>query len=329
MVEAEQHGSHLCIFEIFRWHGFLLRIILGWDHERASRQMSTVDTPQAQEHAPPAPTLSDRSNSFNSDRDVQDDNLADAGAPHAEQLQHDIMSRVVDDAPAREEGSDEAEPALNLSSAHSSPLSSHLDNAAPDILADNIAQDELSDRVAHSKPLSKKAERARKKSLSAVQPPISFHPLTEPTFDIPPPAVPSKATPIAEPPTPKSALSPASSSEQDVPNVHLICLVGFDHAIGPNIEFSYPTEFEDEGELNKILPFLALPDGAHTVRPFFADFLSTSERGELTRDSTANRGRKITRIFTSFIPHLHRQLSSESHVIDNVLLETLSTGVKK
>ncbi|KAI0059582.1 hypothetical protein BV25DRAFT_1828836 [Artomyces pyxidatus] len=41
-----------------------------------------------------------------------------------------------------------------------------------------------------------------------------------------------------------------------------IALVDFNHQVGPRIEFSRGTIFEDE-EIAKILPFLALPDGAH------------------------------------------------------------------
>ncbi|KAI0916954.1 hypothetical protein AcW2_007212 [Taiwanofungus camphoratus] len=41
-----------------------------------------------------------------------------------------------------------------------------------------------------------------------------------------------------------------------------IALVDFDHLVGPKIEFSRGSIFEDE-EISKILPFLALPDGAH------------------------------------------------------------------
>ncbi|KAI0252127.1 transport protein Avl9-domain-containing protein [Lactifluus subvellereus] len=41
-----------------------------------------------------------------------------------------------------------------------------------------------------------------------------------------------------------------------------IALVDFNHQVGPRIEFSVGSVFEDE-EINKILPFLALPDGAH------------------------------------------------------------------
>ncbi|KAG1742342.1 transport protein Avl9-domain-containing protein [Suillus paluster] len=41
-----------------------------------------------------------------------------------------------------------------------------------------------------------------------------------------------------------------------------IALVDFNHLVGPKIEFSHGDIFQDE-EIVKILPFLALPDGAH------------------------------------------------------------------
>ena len=43
-----------------------------------------------------------------------------------------------------------------------------------------------------------------------------------------------------------------------------IALVDFNHVVGPKIEFYEGDIFEDE-EIAKILPFLALPDGAHLV----------------------------------------------------------------
>ncbi|KAF5377978.1 hypothetical protein D9615_006666 [Tricholomella constricta] len=46
------------------------------------------------------------------------------------------------------------------------------------------------------------------------------------------------------------------------PIVHGVALVDFNHLIGPRIEYSQGEIFEDE-EVAKILPFLALPDGAH------------------------------------------------------------------
>jgi len=50
----------------------------------------------------------------------------------------------------------------------------------------------------------------------------------------------------------------------DGPLVLGIALVDFNHIVGPKIEFYEGEIFEDE-ETAKILPFLALPDGAHLV----------------------------------------------------------------
>ncbi|KAG0141271.1 hypothetical protein CROQUDRAFT_99000 [Cronartium quercuum f. sp. fusiforme G11] len=49
--------------------------------------------------------------------------------------------------------------------------------------------------------------------------------------------------------------------------VHAVILVSFDHALGPTVEWTYPPSIS-EGEaisehINRNLPFLALPDGAH------------------------------------------------------------------
>lgn len=54
----------------------------------------------------------------------------------------------------------------------------------------------------------------------------------------------------------------------DGPLVLGIALVDFNHFVGPKIEFYEGEIFEDE-ETAKILPFLALPDGAHLVINFF------------------------------------------------------------
>jgi hypothetical protein len=51
--------------------------------------------------------------------------------------------------------------------------------------------------------------------------------------------------------------------------VYAVILVSFDHALGPTVEWSFPTSLaEDEPlsqQINRNLPFLALPDGAHLV----------------------------------------------------------------
>jgi hypothetical protein len=50
----------------------------------------------------------------------------------------------------------------------------------------------------------------------------------------------------------------------DGPLILGIALVDFNHIVGPKIDFYEGEIFEDE-EIAKILPFLALPDGAHMV----------------------------------------------------------------
>ncbi|KAI0769078.1 transport protein Avl9-domain-containing protein [Trametes elegans] len=50
-----------------------------------------------------------------------------------------------------------------------------------------------------------------------------------------------------------------------------IALVDFNHLVGPKIEFSRGDIFEDE-EIAKILPFLALPDGAHLTTEDYSYF---------------------------------------------------------
>ncbi|KAI0341521.1 hypothetical protein BDW22DRAFT_1359113 [Trametopsis cervina] len=94
-------------------------------------------------------------------------------------------------------------------------------------------------------------------------------PLTPPTASYPPP-------PLQKPDPRGSIASFGSAStsysrkarpesvlvKQAGPIVLGIALVDFNHLVGPKIEFSRGDIFEDE-EISKILPFLALPDGAH------------------------------------------------------------------
>ncbi|KIJ54151.1 hypothetical protein M422DRAFT_241404 [Sphaerobolus stellatus SS14] len=58
---------------------------------------------------------------------------------------------------------------------------------------------------------------------------------------------------------PESLLLPTSSNS---PVVLGIALVDFNHIVGPRVEFFEGSGFEDD-EVVRILPFLALPDGAH------------------------------------------------------------------
>lgn len=68
----------------------------------------------------------------------------------------------------------------------------------------------------------------------------------------------SEGTSYSKKARPESLLPQATQG----PLVLGIALVDFDHLVGPKIEFSRGDVVEDE-EIAKILPFLALPDGAH------------------------------------------------------------------
>lgn len=78
-----------------------------------------------------------------------------------------------------------------------------------------------------------------------------------------PPTPPPKPSP---PPLHSTSTPMARVPSQTPAVVHAVLLVSFDHALGPIVEFAHPPVFRDNEELNKNLPFLALPDGAHLVR---------------------------------------------------------------
>ncbi|KAK4050816.1 hypothetical protein OIV83_003238 [Microbotryomycetes sp. JL201] len=75
-----------------------------------------------------------------------------------------------------------------------------------------------------------------------------------------------------------SASSPSSfplertPSSQEPATCLAVLLVSFDHALGPIIEFSHPNKFQLDPELNKTLPFLALPDGCHAREEDYSYF---------------------------------------------------------
>lgn len=50
--------------------------------------------------------------------------------------------------------------------------------------------------------------------------------------------------------------------------------------IGPTVEYAYPASLQaaiaNDEDLNRLLPFLALPDGAHLVSSFILKFCDTS-----------------------------------------------------
>ncbi|BGP26584.1 late secretory pathway protein AVL9 family protein [Rhodotorula toruloides] len=114
-----------------------------------------------------------------------------------------------------------------------------------------------------------------------------------------------------------SSASPAGAGMRRTPSsqgatvgakVWGVCLVGFDHTLGPNIEFTYPEDLRDNSELQKHLPFLALPDGAHardedysyfhlllpSVAPFQTIFGISCNR-QIPADQLLNKGKEVTR----------------------------------
>ncbi|ORY89037.1 transport protein Avl9-domain-containing protein [Leucosporidium creatinivorum] len=88
-------------------------------------------------------------------------------------------------------------------------------------------------------------------------------------------ALPSPSTlPTPAPPSASTSSAPPMqrSGSQQSAKVHAVLLVSFDHALGPIIEFGYPQAYQDDAELNKNLPFLALPDGSHAREEDYSYF---------------------------------------------------------
>ncbi|KAH7885401.1 transport protein Avl9-domain-containing protein [Phlebopus sp. FC_14] len=129
----------------------------------------------------------------------------------------------------------------------------------------NSETDEVSD--SHSE-----LEARRASSITSAAPSTAFSQPAEPK---------AYTTSVTYPPTPSSGVTDADSftsaassyskkarpeslllQPPEGPLVLGIALVDFNHLVGPRIEFSQGTIFEDD-EVAKMLPFLALPDGAH------------------------------------------------------------------
>lgn len=51
-----------------------------------------------------------------------------------------------------------------------------------------------------------------------------------------------------------------------------LAVVDFNHLVGPQVEYTYPKELQDDEDLVKNLPFLALPDGSHLSDEDFCYF---------------------------------------------------------
>ena len=151
----------------------------------------------------------------------------------------------------------------------------------PNPLADLDDHDDLFDdndtASQRSIPLSSPPTSPKQEPVTFMSSPMSMSPTSSEVF--------VRAFELDVSPQPKSAYTPentASEWNQETakskkvqresmllyplagPLILGIALVDFNHIVGPRIEFHEGEIFEDE-EIAKILPFLALPDGAHLV----------------------------------------------------------------
>ncbi|KAF9448726.1 hypothetical protein P691DRAFT_800360 [Macrolepiota fuliginosa MF-IS2] len=143
---------------------------------------------------------------------------------------------------------------------------------------------------------------------STSMPTLAPVPATVPVTTTYPPTIPNRDDTISI-----SSLTSTTSSRKARPESLLvtspkgplvlgIALVDFNHLVGPRIEWSKGEIFDDE-EVAKILPFLALPDGAHLVGPLLLIICTFSP--------IPNRTPKTTRISTS----CNQQISAKSLLV--------------
>ncbi|GAA5891353.1 hypothetical protein JCM8208_002596 [Rhodotorula glutinis] len=129
---------------------------------------------------------------------------------------------------------------------------------------------------------------------------------------------PAHLAPSRAPPAPLLDASAAPTAMRRTPSQGLnatvgakvwgLALVGFDHAVGPTIEFTLPDTLKDDPELQRSLPFLALPDGAHARDEDYSYFhlvlpsvapdetiFGISCNRQIPADQLLNKGKDVTR----------------------------------
>ncbi|KAJ9473976.1 Late secretory pathway protein AVL9 [Pseudozyma hubeiensis] len=122
--------------------------------------------------------------------------------------------------------------------------------------------------------------RRQVQSAEALQEPPSIAPTTP--ASIPPSmSIPEiKAALASERDQAKAAAAAATSAEgstrsksaQAAPVILGIAVVDFNHLVGPQVEYTHPKELQQDEDLIKSLPFLALPDGSHLSDEDFCYF---------------------------------------------------------
>lgn len=125
-----------------------------------------------------------------------------------------------------------------------------------------------------------------------------------------PPSATTDAPALPGPPTAQGMRrTPSQGSNATIgAKVWGLALVGFDHALGPTIEYTLPDSLRDNPELQRNLPFLALPDGAHARDEDYSYFhllLPSVAPGEtifgiscnrqIPADQLLNKGKDVTR----------------------------------
>ncbi|WVQ75611.1 hypothetical protein IAR50_005240 [Cryptococcus sp. DSM 104548] len=77
----------------------------------------------------------------------------------------------------------------------------------------------------------------------------------------------------------REGVDATASEEGETPMVLGVAVVDFNHLIGPTVEFAYPPTLQDalanDEDLSRLLPFLALPDGAHLSEEDYSFFHCT------------------------------------------------------
>lgn len=105
----------------------------------------------------------------------------------------------------------------------------------------------------------------------------------------------------------QNAASGATSAKNSQSLVLGIAVVDFNHLVGPQVEYSYPSDLIHNEDLCRKLPFLALPDGSHLKDEDFCYFhfdcpsLHTKTlfgiacNRQITSDQLINKGAHVTR----------------------------------
>ena len=98
-----------------------------------------------------------------------------------------------------------------------------------------------------------------------------------------------------------------SAADSAEPVILGIAVVDFNHLVGPQVEYTYPKELQQDEDLVKSLPFLALPDGSHLSDEDFCYFhlhcpkLSNSTifgiscNRQIAADALLKKGAEVTR----------------------------------